>query len=111
MNSTMADMDRRPPLSLSPADWAVIAIALVLPTAITWVYFILLNGADKQLQQGAYAIGKLIQFTLPVVWVWLVQRDRQWLRLPSGWSVAVGVAFGLIVAAAMQVIYYAVPQV
>jgi uncharacterized protein len=96
---------------LKRADWAVIVFALVLPAAITWVYFILLNGAEKSLQQGAYAIGKTIQFVLPVAWVWLVRRERQWPRLPSGWSVAVGVGFGLIVAAAMQAIYYAVPQV
>jgi membrane protease YdiL (CAAX protease family) len=97
--------------SLTRADWIVIVVALLLPTAITWVYFILLNGAEKQLQQGAYAVGKTVQFALPVVWVWLVQRERQWPRLPSMWSVAVGIAFGLVVAAGMQAIYSAVPQV
>src|SRR5437588_340024 len=102
-------MDRRE--SLTGADWAVVGVALILPTTITWVYFILLNGADKQLQQGAYAVGKTVQFALPLTWVWLVQRKREWPRLPSGWSVAVGVGFGLIVAAAMQTIYYSVPQV
>jgi membrane protease YdiL (CAAX protease family) len=107
----MADMDGRPHPPLTYADWAVIVIALALPTAVTWVYFILLNGADKQLQQTAYAIGKLIQFTLPVVWVCLIKRERQQLRLPSAWSIAVGIVFGLIIAAAMQVIYYSVPQV
>jgi membrane protease YdiL (CAAX protease family) len=96
---------------LSRADWTVIVVALASPTAITWVYFILLNGADRSLQQGAYLIGKTIQFALPIVWVWLVQRDRQWPRVPSAWSVAVGIGFGLIVAAAMQVIYHSVPQV
>jgi len=93
------------------ADWAIISIALVLPTAITWVYFIWLNGAEKWLQQGAYGSGKTVQFALPIVWVWLVQRERQWPRWPSPWSVAVGIGFGLIVAAAMQAIYSAVPQV
>src|SRR5436190_7589858 len=102
-------MDRHE--SLTRADWAVIVVSLVLPTVITWVYFILLNGADKQFQQGAYAVGKTVQFALPIVWVWLVQRERPWPRLPSGWSVAVGIGFGLIVAAAMQAIYYAAPQV
>src|SRR5207244_9796526 len=100
-------MDRRE--SLTGADWAVVGVALVLPTAITWVYFILLNGADKQLQQGAYAIGKLIQFALPAVWVCLIKRERQGLRLPSAWSLTVGILFGLIVAAAMQAIYSSVP--
>jgi CAAX protease family protein len=96
--------------SLTHADWVVIVVALLLPTALTWVYFILLNGADKQLQQGAYAVGKTIQFGLPVVWVWLVQREWQRPRWPSRWSVAVGIGFGLVVAAAMQAIFSAAPQ-
>src|SRR3954449_3108723 len=81
-------------------DRAVIAVTLVLPTVITWVYFVWLNGADKQLQQGAYAVGKTIQFALPLAWVWIVQRQRPFPRMPSAWSAATGVLFGLIVAAA-----------
>jgi membrane protease YdiL (CAAX protease family) len=96
---------------LSNADRAVIAVALVLPTAITWIYFVWLNGADRQLQQGAYAVGKTIQFALPLAWVWLVQRQRPLPRLPSAWSAATGALFGLVVAAAMQAIYHAWPQV
>jgi membrane protease YdiL (CAAX protease family) len=97
-------------LRLTVSDRAIIAVALILPTAITWVYFIWLNGADKQLQQAAYAIGKTIQFGLPLVWVWLVQRQRSWPQLPTAWSFITGIVFGLILAAAMQAIYSAVPQ-
>jgi len=92
-------------------DRAVIAVALVLPTAITWIYFVWLNGADKLIQQGAYGAGKTIQFALPLVWVWLVQRERSWPKVPSIGNAAIGIAFGLMVAAAMQAVYSAVPQV
>src|SRR6478672_7838409 len=57
--------------SLTSVNRAVIGIALVLPTLITWIYFILLDGAPSALQQSAYLIGKLAQFALPVVWVCL----------------------------------------
>src|SRR5437867_3366721 len=107
MNVELYDghMERRVSSPPSRADWVIVVITLVLPTAITWVYFILLNGADKQIQQGAYAIGKLIQFALPLGWVWLVQRERPWPRLPSAWSVVTAILFGLIVAGLMQAIY------
>ncbi len=90
---------------LSRADWIVVGIALVLPTLVTWVYFILLNGAPAAAQQTAYTAGKTIQFSLPVIWVWLVQRERPRLRRPKTWSLLIGGAFGLLVAAAMIALY------
>ncbi len=93
---------------ITTADRTVIGIALVLPTLVTWVYFILLDGAPAILQQGAYSIGKVVQFGLPVVWVWLVQRDRQKLGRLSSWSLIAGTVFGLLVAFAMAAMYFAV---
>src|SRR5689334_17468948 len=90
---------------LTALDRAIVAVALVLPTAITWVYFVGLNGADKALQQAAYAVGKTIQFALPLVWVWLVQRQRSWPKAPSIGNAVIGIVFGLTVAAAMYAIY------
>ena len=107
-------MDAKPnkdALALTAGDKAVLALALMLPTAVTWVYFVWLNGADKALQQEAYAVGKTIQFALPLAWVWLIQRQRPWPKVPSIGNAALGIVFGLIVAAVMQAIYHAVPQV
>jgi len=88
------------------ADRVIIAIALVLPTLVTWIYFILLHGAPAALQQTAYSIGKVVQFALPAVWVVLVQRERQILNRPPVWSLTVGALFGLTVAAGMAVLYF-----
>jgi membrane protease YdiL (CAAX protease family) len=94
--------------SITRSDRIAIGGALVLPTVITWVYFILLDGAPAASQQSAYAVGKVIQFGLPVVWVCLVQRNWQKLHWPKAWSLIAGIAFGLAVAGAMAVLYFAV---
>ena len=94
----------------SPADWAVVIVALLLPTAITWFYFIFLAHAPEVIQQTAYATVKAIQFALPIAWVWLVQHQRpRWPRLTSR-GLLLGAAFGLAVAALMAALYAGVLQ-
>jgi membrane protease YdiL (CAAX protease family) len=96
-------MERR----LSKADWAAIGVALVLPTVVTWLYFIALDGAPAAAQQGAYSVGKAIQFALPIVWVWFVQRQRPRFVPPGRAGLLVGGLFGLAVGGAMIVLYFA----
>jgi len=91
---------------LSKADWAAIGVALTLPTAVTWLYFIALDGAPKELQQGAYSIGKAIQFALPIAWVWLVQRNRPRLQRPTTAGMLLGALFGVAVGGAMLGLYF-----
>jgi len=93
---------------LTTADWAIVVVALFLPTAITWFYFIVLAKAPAAVQQTAYAAVKTVQFALPVVWVWLVQRERPAFPRPSRKGLLLGALFGLAVAAAMAVLYFAV---
>src|SRR5262245_56112647 len=89
------------PHSLASADWLVIGVALLLPTAVTWLYFIALDGAAAWLQQSAYTIGKAVQFALPAVWVFWVQRQRPIFTRPPTWSLVVGLFLGLAIGAAM----------
>jgi membrane protease YdiL (CAAX protease family) len=58
------------------AEWAAVLFALVYPTLLTVVYFILLANSSTALQQGTYAIGKLIQFGLPALWIFGVRREQ-----------------------------------
>src|SRR4051812_31658120 len=92
----------------TPADRFIIGIALILPTFITWIYFILLAGTPSSTQKIAFAICKVAQFALPVVWVCLVQRERLSFTRPSLWSLLTGLLFGLAVAGAMIALYFAV---
>ncbi len=60
----------------------VLAIAIVLPTIVTWIYFVSLADSAASVQQTAYGIGKTIQFALPVVWVGLLCREKMTSLLP-----------------------------
>ena len=83
-------------------------VALLLPSAITWLYFIALAHAPAAIQQTAYAALKMVQFSLPIVWVWLVQRERPRWPAPNSRGLLLGAAFGLAVAVAMAALYLAV---
>jgi membrane protease YdiL (CAAX protease family) len=98
------DTTKKPPLT--SADRAILALALILPTAITWIYFIWLKDAPQIVQQVTYGVVKTIQFGLPAAWVLLVQRERSAFRAPSSWSLIVGVLFGVAVATAMIALYF-----
>ncbi len=85
--------------------WAV-AVAALLPSAVTAVYFVGLAEHPTWLQQTAWTLGKLVQFTFPAVWVLAVQRARPragpaWHR---GWGE--GLASGTLLLAAMMLLYH-----
>ena len=96
--------DERSPLSAT--DWTILIVSLVLPTGVTWLYFVALDGASAVLQQAAYGIGKTIQFALPAVWICGVQQGgrnfrMKTLRAPRLWSLLAGALFGLMIGTAM----------
>jgi len=63
------------------ANWRAVLFALVYPTLLTIVYFILLAKSSTTLQQGTYAVGKLIQFAFPAIWIVGVRRQQiTWSR-------------------------------
>jgi len=85
----------------------VLLLALVLPTAVTWVYFVALDGAPASWQQTAYGVGKTLQFALPVAWIVGMRRGWPTLVAPHGIWLGVGAGVGLAIAAAMAAIYFA----
>lgn len=111
-------MDKLLQKEKSAVNFAVVLFAIVFPTFVTLVYFVWLSDAAPSVQQIAYAIGKTVQFTLPVVWVWFFFRYRfkrnsgrsQSAEGASGakkipnWLWAVG--FGLDVCIVMAIAYW-----
>ncbi|NLS90584.1 MAG: CPBP family intramembrane metalloprotease [Planctomycetaceae bacterium] len=88
------------------SESAVICVALLLPTLVTWLYFVALTTAPAVIQQTAYAVGKTVQFALPAVWIYWLCRERfEWLR-PTRTGLAANVLFGGAVVALMMVIYH-----
>ena len=104
-----------------------IATAIVLPTLVTFLYFIIFK--DHWLQQPAFAL-KVLQFAFPMMWIALVLKER-WqengiakLQLvesevqssagnSSSWSQRTSIIFGIVmgfaVSLAMWFIYKSLP--
>lgn len=100
----MATGERKP---LTAADKAVVVLALVLPTAVTLVYFVALDGAPERVQQTAFTLGKALQFALPLAWVLLVMKERPNFVRPDWRGLIEGGLFGLAVAGLMTALYLA----
>ncbi len=94
------------------ANWAVLLFAMTWPTLSALGYFVLLasqgglSAEPNRAFQITYYATKAVQFSLPVVWLGLVQRQRMrpgefHLR---GFFPAIG--FGLLVAGAMLGLYF-----
>jgi membrane protease YdiL (CAAX protease family) len=99
---TLDDRLEAPPAEqLSPA---LLAFAILLPSAVTWLYFVALADAPAWMQQSAYVVGKAIQFGLPMTWL---VAARPWARIewraPRG--IGFGIAFGLTLLVATWCLY------
>jgi len=88
------------------ADVGAILVTLVLPTLVTWLYFVVLNEAAASLQQGVFTAGKVVQFAFPIVWVLAIQRRRLRLACPKAAGVIEGIVFGLAVLVLMLLLYH-----
>ena len=97
-----------PPTSVSRrADACALLFGLVLPTVMTWMYFVAASDWGTEIRRISYGVGKTVQFSFPLVWVLAVQRRRLRLRMPAREGLAEGIGFGLLVLAAMLLIFFA----
>lgn len=103
----MAELTQSP---RSARDLAAIALAMVLPSAITWLYFFGAAEMAPSAQRAIFSVVKVVQFALPIVWVLAVQRGRVTLRPTGGQGIAFGLLFGALVAGAMFALYFGVLQ-
>jgi len=95
----MPEAKREPMKTVSRADYLAVTFALVFPTIITVAYFILAAGYPAIIQQTTYSLGKLLQFTFPLVWVCAIQRHKPCWTKPAANDLGLGTAFGLLVGA------------
>ncbi|MGD9647784.1 MAG: CPBP family intramembrane glutamic endopeptidase [Pirellulales bacterium] len=92
---------------------AVLALAIGFPSLITWLYFIVFAG--DSLVQLVYSVGKVLQFAIPVAWVWGIERRGRDGETASQVvavtaqtrrsSALVGVGLGAIIVAALFGLY------
>lgn len=87
-------------------EWSVVLVALVLPTIITYFYFVVFADGDPGQQYAVYSIGKSVQFSLPLAWMAYAARDRIGLSrlMSSGWGLSL--AMSLSIFAATVLLYH-----
>src|SRR5438128_2332972 len=94
--------------------WCALVFAMCFPGVMAWVYFVALAQPlqeDAGLTSGAlpvYWASKVVQFGFPMLWVWSFERHRLCPSVPSFKGLALGLGFGLIVAAVIFYAYYGV---
>lgn len=96
-------------------SWWALTFAMLFPSVMAWVYFDALAGPADGTAGGpnfavlaAYYLGKAVQFTFPILWVWRFERGRRQHGEPGKRGMTLGVAFGLGVAAAMVGVYHGI---
>jgi membrane protease YdiL (CAAX protease family) len=94
------------------ATWPVLIFAMVWPTLAAVIYFVgLASPVGESLGtnpwvQGFYGGSKLVQFTLPVLWLGLWQRQSLRVNGLNLQGLHFGLTFGLFVSLAMLGIYF-----
>jgi len=92
--------------------WLVLSFALVFPLCFTAIYFEPFAkpaGEDQHVAPLAVAVyfgGKIIQFSLPVVWLLLADRRRIAWKWPAAADGAWGLATGLLIGGGMLALFY-----
>ena len=86
-------------------DLAAVLLALVLPSAVTWVYFFQAESLPASAQLIVFNVVKVIQFAFPLFWVLALQKGSVTLRPQRVDGVILGLTFGAIVGAATMALY------
>ncbi|MBS0264037.1 MAG: CPBP family intramembrane metalloprotease [Planctomycetes bacterium] len=88
------------------ADWSVVGFALAYPTVFTVLYFVALAKQPQWLQQAVYAVGKVVQFSFPLVWAMSRQGWRPRWQAPRIGDVLLGVLPGLLLLGVAVAAYH-----
>ena len=95
---------------------AALTVACVFPTVMAWIYFVALASpagtapaADASpALRVAYAVGKLVQFSFPLVYLYFAAPHSLRVRQPRFGGLMLGLGFGTLVAAAMLLLYFGI---
>lgn len=90
-------------------DGWVLLLAMTLPTLLAWIYFVALAPTTQQVnpaQQLAYTLGKMIQFTLPVLWFYTTHQRFPKPTLPTSTGMIWGVCFGIVAGGVILSLYF-----
>lgn len=84
----------------------LLGFSLLLPSIVTWAYFVASSEFSAQIQQVAYGLGKLAQLLLPILVVMWAADLKFSFHWPNSKGMVLGVVFGLLVVGLMFGIYH-----
>jgi membrane protease YdiL (CAAX protease family) len=90
-------------------DVLALIFTMGLPSLMSWLEFVLLRGAGQdgnQAIQITFWLGKALQFSFPVVYVWFRSRQTIHFAAPNKRGMLVGIAFGLGVSGGALALYF-----
>lgn len=88
---------------------AAVAAALLLPTVVVWVGYVLLAaepGTVNPLQQWAAGLGQALLVLFPLVYAWVAEGWRPRRGRPNWRGLPLGVVFGVVVGLGMIGLYH-----
>lgn len=89
--------------TLSRGDRVALVVAMLFPTAATWLYFVVFAGSPAMpVVAGAC---KVVQFALPAVWVFGVRRRPFRIERPTTRGLGIGTGFGILVVVVLAALY------
>ena len=91
------------PSPASRFDTPAALLGITLPVAMTWAY---LYGTQGTLTGILYSVSRIIEFVLPGIWIWVILKQPFKLMTPTRNGTGLGILFGLLVSAAMFVLYF-----
>src|SRR5437868_9742018 len=100
--------------SSAAVHWCALIFAMCFPGVMAWVYFVVLvqpiqeAGAPISGALPVYLASKLVQFGFPIFWLWAMERRRLRPAIPSFKGLALGLSFGVCVAAVILSAYHGV---
>ncbi|TMQ35236.1 MAG: CPBP family intramembrane metalloprotease [Planctomycetota bacterium] len=112
-DSSCPHLDQAPLQVARTSTWGAILFAMCFPGVMACIYFVLLPRLDlgsgaKVVVAVAYTASKIIQFAFPLFWVICVERRRLSFARPGTGGWRLGLAFGLVVAMLIWVLYLGV---
>src|SRR5215831_3259908 len=107
MNETATALVDMPPPAIdrqpsTVRDALALTFVMTFPALMAWIYFVVLSGDQSQRNpalQLALGAGKVVQFTFPLVFVWLFERSRLRPAGPTFRGLKFGVGFGVLAGA------------
>lgn len=93
------------------ADLLALIFAMTFPSAMGWLYFIVLPGEasqDNPFLKWTFGFSKVMQFAFPLVFVLVTARPRLRLAPFTGKGMGLAVVFGLATAGAILALYFLV---